>query len=123
MNTEKQIYKLLEDIGIIDAVKNSSYAKFVSDYGLMDLSVDKLADNIIALSHYYTSNGDLVPDPDMEVEIDFKNKKARALSFQNAYMYQEAINEKIQQELNDFLIQWLSNIKASNYQLQEEEVS
>lgn len=119
MKQEKQIYTLLKDTGILSSIKDKDYAKFKSEYGLMDLSVDKLTQNIIAISHYYIVNEDLVPDPDMQIEIDFKNKTARALSFQNAYIYQEAYNKKIQKELNDFLIQWLLNIKASSYHLKD----
>ena len=119
MKQEKQIYALLEETGILSSIKDKDYAKFTAGYGLMDLSVDKLTENIIALSHYYIVNGDLVLDPDIQIEIDFKNKTAKALSFQNAYIYQEAYNDKIQKELNDFLIQWLSNIKAFNYRLKD----
>ncbi len=119
MNQEKKIYILLEKTGILSSIKDKDYARLTAGYGLIDLSVDKLTENIIALSHNYVVNGDIVPDPDMQVEIDFKNKTARALSFQNAHIYQKVYNEKLQKELNDFLINWLSKIKASNYKVQE----
>lgn len=88
--------------------------------GFMDLSIDVLvreSDHTrISLSHYYSQNGDLVPDPDMELRIFPDLKMAEALTFQDTYKYQEiystpkTMNPRLRIQLNRFLNQWLTNI-------------
>lgn len=86
--------------------------------GLMDLNIEILSKtkdySIIALSHYYEQNGDLIPDPDMEIKV-YRIKKIEALTYQDTYMYQDVydnsgkVNIKIQNKLNIFLASWLRN--------------
>src|SRR5574337_1333585 len=66
--------------------------------GLMDLSYDyileeKPGEHLIALGHRYEQNGDLVPDPDMEIRVIPIKEIAEALSFNNAFLYQHVENE------------------------------
>ncbi len=91
--------------------------------GYMDLNFDYLGlrrdgKHTIALSHNYKLNGDMVPDPDMQIRIDTSAKTAEAMTFQNLYLFQEVSfdevqtdpkNEKLKKELNLFLSQWLTN--------------
>ena len=80
----------------------------------MDLHVDILNKNgkiwRIALAHNYKSGGDVIPDPDMEVTVDFDNKTAQAETYQDTYVYREANDAKSRTELNAFLILWLGNL-------------
>ncbi|MBW4660232.1 MAG: DUF1249 domain-containing protein [Drouetiella hepatica Uher 2000/2452] len=88
--------------------------------GFMDLSMNVLereSDHIrIALSHYYSQNGDLVPDPDMEIRIFPESEMAEAMTYQDSYSYQEVyptpqtVSPRLKVELNRFLNQWLTNI-------------
>jgi uncharacterized protein YqiB (DUF1249 family) len=88
--------------------------------GFMDLNVDVLSrnDGIItaALSHYYEQNGDLIPDPDMVVRIDTRSETVEALTYQDTYTYREVypdtnqVDVKTEKELNEFLLQWLTNL-------------
>jgi len=59
--------------------------------GFMDLYLDVLyrePNRIrIALAHYYQQNGDLVPDPDMELWVYPEAQKVTAKTFQNALVY------------------------------------
>lgn len=86
--------------------------------GFMDLVIEKLYENRISLSHYYEQNGDLMSDPDMELIVDQNQKTLTAATFQQdnmaifheAYQGDELINPDLEDELNDFLNDWLSNI-------------
>jgi hypothetical protein len=83
---------------------------------------------IIALAHNGLQNGDVMADPDVEVQIYPERKEAEALTFQNSYLgiYQEVYdgdkcNAKLKKDLNVFLDDWLSNIIDSGYALAEKE--
>ena len=88
--------------------------------GFMDLNIDRLHGDeesvTIALSHYFKQNGDMVPDPDMEVRIFPEMKMAEALTYQDSFGFREVyptpdkVNLKAKKDLNAFLNQWLSNI-------------
>ena len=62
----KQIFSRLQTLGIIDetGVMKAEYMRFQSP-GLMDLHVDRLSNNTIALAHNGLQNGDVMADPDM----------------------------------------------------------
>lgn len=93
----------------------------------MDLSYDFLHEDtpgeyIIALHHYFEMNGDLVPDPDMEIKVIPEKNIADAVSFQNQIIYhhvdqEEKHREKLQQDLNEFLDQWLENALAQGHRI------
>lgn len=124
------IFAKLQELGILDenGIMQASYMKFASP-GLMDLHVDKLFNDTIALAHNGIQNGDVMADPDMEVQIHPASKSAEALTFQNDYLglFQEIYPEpgkfrpKLKQELNQFLNDWLKNIIEQGYSLVEKE--
>jgi uncharacterized protein YqiB (DUF1249 family) len=90
---------------------------------MMDLNFDYLftdekGSHVIALSHYFEQNGDLVPDPDMEIRIIPEMKMAEAMTFQDQRIYQhvyqhdgekELVNPHLKKDMNYFLDQWLTN--------------
>ena len=127
----KQIFSRLQTLGIIDetGVMKASYMRFQSS-GLMDLHVDRLSNNTIALAHNGLQNGDVMADSDMQIWIHPEHSEAEALTFQNDYLgiYQEVYPEpgkykpKLKEELNDFLADWLRTIiEVQKYQLAESE--
>ena len=95
--------------------------------GFMDLNLDLLSRNdeiiTVALSHYYEQNGDLIPDPDMVIRIDTKIEAVEALTFQDTYTYREVyldqnrVDLKVKKELNEFLLQWLTNLIGQGHKL------
>jgi uncharacterized protein YqiB (DUF1249 family) len=115
------IYRKLEKLGLIKEGKLTfeEYLKLKSG-GFMDLNIDVLEvthDSIkISLAHNYEQNGDLVPDPDMEIRIYPDSKMAEALTFQDSRSYTmvypepNKINPKAKKELNHFLNFWLGNL-------------
>jgi uncharacterized protein YqiB (DUF1249 family) len=80
----------------------------------MDLHIDILNKNgnvrRIALAHNYKAGGDVIPDPDMEVLVDFDNQTAQAETYQDTYVFREAEDQRSRQELNAFLLMWLGNL-------------
>ena len=112
MDPTKQIYTRL--LHVIPNLRNiGTYAKLAAP-GFMDLHVDILqkSGNVwrIALAHNYKSGGDVIPDPDMEVIVDFARETARAETYQDTYVYREATDERSRKELNEFLLMWLGNL-------------
>lgn len=111
MNIYEKIYQKLDRIGIMK-VKESVHLK---SPGFMDLVVEKLGNKHYSLTHYYELNGDLVPDPDMEVRIMPEQKMSEALSYQDTFGYRcvydgDKIDAKTKKDLNTFLNQWLTNL-------------
>ena len=130
-NVYEMIYARLQEIGILneDGMMQADYLKFKSP-GLMDLNVDKLTENTIALAHNGKQNGDVMADPDVEIRINRPGKMAEALTFQNDYLgiFQQVYPEpgkyypKLKKELNDFLNDWLRTmIEVQKYELVEED--
>ena len=130
-NVYEMIFARLQQIGILDenGMMQADYLKFKSP-SLMDLNVDKLTEDTIALAHNGKQNGDVMADPDVQVRINRHGKMAEALTFQNDYLgiFQEVYPEpgkyypKLKKELNDFLNDWLRTmIEVQKYELVEED--
>jgi uncharacterized protein YqiB (DUF1249 family) len=130
-NVYEMIFARLQQIGILDenGMMQAYYLKFKSP-GLMDLNVDKLTSDTIALAHNGKQNGDVMADPDVQVRVNRPGKMAEALTFQNDYLgiFQQVYPEpgkyypKLKKELNDFLNDWLRTmIEVQKYELVEED--
>jgi uncharacterized protein YqiB (DUF1249 family) len=129
-NVYESIFTKLQTLGILDenGKMKAEYMKFKSS-GLMDFNVDNLTNDMIALAHNGIQNGDVMSDPDVQVQIYSKTKSAEALTFQNDYLgiYQEVYdedkcNESLKKDLNEFLNDWLKTIiEVQKYQLAETE--
>ena len=89
--------------------------------GFMDLTIETLGNGCISLTHYYEQTGDLVPDPDMKIQIHPETQIARALHFQNSLGYWEVYPEEGKvhpfqlKAQNEFLTMWLRNLKAQGF--------
>lgn len=116
---------------IMTALGDADYVKLESN-GFMDLHVDKLDESNgtgertirVSLAHYFEQNGDLVPDPDMELMVYPDRWMAEALTYQDSMIYQEVytaeagktmVRPRLKNELNRFLKLWLSNIKKQGF--------
>ena len=98
-----------------------SYAK-LSAPGFMDLHVDILhkTGNVrgISLARNYKAGGDVIPDPDMEVTVDFACLSAQAETYQDTYVYRVANDERSKKELNEFLFMWLGNLIEQGHKIE-----
>ncbi|WP_243141156.1 DUF6908 domain-containing protein [Alkaliphilus pronyensis] len=99
-----------------------SYLKLKSK-GYMDLTIERLDYNRIAMRHYFIQNGDQMYDPNMELIIDHEREIIMAATFQQDSLgiYQEVYLEdnkwspQLSEKLNDFLSTWLGNIESQGY--------
>lgn len=124
------LYRLIPSLDGI-----AEHAKLKSS-GFMDLSVNILGSTDeytdLALSHYYEQNGDLVPDPDMEIRV-WKHGAVEALAYQDTYGYQRVYHDfdaetgrptkyspRAKKELNSFLAKWLRNLLDQGHTLPDE---
>ena len=121
----ERIFKKLAKILGEDMEDLPQYQQFRAR-GFMELNVDLLHEDedsiTIALSHYFKQNGDMIPDPDMEVRIYPEMKMAEALTYQDSFGYREVypapsqVYLKTKNDLNVFLNQWLSYILAQGFE-------
>lgn len=121
----KKILKIIP--GLIEHIKEGKIAgKSDKDPegGLMPLNFDflyydKNGDPVIALSHYFKQNGDMIADPDMQIRLMPGKEMAEAMTYQDQfgykYVYVEKegrtfVNARQRKDLNTFLNQWLTNL-------------
>lgn len=125
--------KLLGLIPNLAGLHSGHYLRFEAGEAFMPLSVDTLYREgqrlCIALAHYFEQNGDLVPDPDMELRVDLENETVEALTYQDQRIYQEVypapgkICPGLKKSLNAFLSTWLTNIENQGFRLVREELA
>ena len=114
---QEKIYVKLDKLGILQ-VKESVHLKSGS---FMDLVVERLGENHFSLTHYYEQNGDLCPDPDMEIRIMPDMEMAEALSYQDSFGFRKVyypdnmVDLKAKKDLNQFLNTWLNNLKKQGF--------
>lgn len=95
---------------------------FEAGQSFMPLTVETIGENRIAISHYYTQNGDSFADPDMEFVFDHEEQTLNARTFQqdNLNRFDEVVtggvvDEVLESKLNDFASQWFKNIREQGY--------
>jgi uncharacterized protein YqiB (DUF1249 family) len=97
--------------------------------GFMPLTVDVLHRRgsrlLLALAHHFEAQGDLVPDPDMELRVDLEARTVEALSYQDAQRFDQLcarpgrVRPDLRRSLDDFLSLWLSNLHAQGHRVIE----
>lgn len=133
MNTiyHRNFRKLLQLIPHLAELEAGHYLRFEAGKAFMPLSVDTLDREgkrlRIALAHNFEQNGDLVPDPDMELRVDLEAETVEALTYQDQRVYQEVypapgqVHLGLKISLNSFLSTWLTNISHQAFRLVREE--
>lgn len=123
-NQQKENYKKLLALMPFILEIDEGHATLTAP-GFMDLEVEVLfregSKISIALSHYYTQNSDLIPDPDMELVLDTEAETVAAISYQDSFAYQRIEGRpQYASSLDRFLGMWLSNLKAQGHTIREE---
>lgn len=119
MDIYNRIYQKLEYLGVMDFPIGECI--HLKSSGFMDLVIERIGTNHYSLTHYFEQNGDLCPDPDMEIRVFPKEKMAEALSYQDSFGYRVVYPEpgkvdiRTKKELNQFLDMWLSNLKNQGF--------
>jgi len=104
------------------ANQEPGYLRLKSE-GCMDLSIDRLGPDRIAVAHNFIQNGDVMADPDMEVLVDMTTRTAFGMAYQldSLGVYQTAedgtghVNADLRLELSSFLQKWLKNLEAQGF--------
>lgn len=124
----KENFKILQRIAPLIVSGESDYMKFGAGEHMMPLTIERISDDRIAMSHHFEFNGDMMADPDMEFVIDIDNETLSARTYQqdNLGIYQEVEvidnlveDVDLENELNDFANQWLNNIITNEYHLEK----
>lgn len=122
----RNFLKLLRLLPDLQDLQTGDYRRLEAE-GFMPLSVDVLHRDeprlLLALAHNFEFNGDLVPDPDMEIRVDLKARTVAALTYQDLHRFdrvdagQDRVPLDLRRSLNDFLSLWLSNLHAQGHRV------
>ena len=121
-------YQFLNEFAPQILSSESDYMRFSAGEGFMPLSIEKVGENRIAISHYYEQNGNLMADPDMVMVFDNENKTLSPRTYQqdSLSIYQtnendmgEITNSRLEKELLSFTAQWFKNISEQGFVLQK----
>ena len=121
-------YRRLKELGILDAMSAEHSTHFKAP-GFMDLVIEAIGEYtrdgkaypLLSIAHYYEQNGDLCPDPEMEILLNHEFGYCEAMTMSATYGYFEVypgenlVNLRNKKELNAFLGQWLKNIKDQGH--------
>lgn len=122
-NIENVNYCLLKKLGILDMKEH----KKIIVPNLMDLKIAVLyTDNktmLIALTHNFIQNNDLIANPDIEIMLHKDTEKAEPLAcqkdmlgvYQRVYDNDGKCNTELKEKLNIYLNKWLMNLKRQGY--------
>jgi hypothetical protein len=123
-----RLERLLGDIDGLHLADARSYKSKES----LDLHVDildtasrggQLLSARIALSHYARhESGDMLADPDMEINVQYVTRQAFARTFQHDLTnvrFDSRSKPGLQQELDDVLLEWLKEIEKRGYTLDQ----
>lgn len=123
----KRLLPLIQGMGEDDNHRRYESAGFMPLVIEYLYTADRHGNPIFSISHYGEQNGDMMADPDMELAIDFTAGTVEPLTFRNDYMgmYQEVYKRnaagqlvyspRLRSSLDDFLRQWLGNIKEQGF--------
>ena len=125
----KRLLKIAPDL--IERLEDGEevYGKSVKT-GYMDFNLELTHKDktgyYLAISQYYKQNGDMVPDPDMQILVNTEFEIVQALSFQNALYYREVYDDVYNRKAvymdekksqNSFLQDWLNNLIKQGHQI------
>ena len=117
---EHRNYELFEQIAQPLLTNDAYYIKYTTP-GFMDLNVEIIEDDRLAMAHNYELNGDLMADPDMEFTVDKENRLLYPESYQqdNLQFYERVDGDPFRaNELNRFMNQWIHNIQEQKYKVE-----
>lgn len=114
---ERRNYELFEDIAKPLLTNDAYYMRFTTP-GFMDLNIEIIDENRLAIAHNFELNGDLMADPDVEFTVDKENKLLYPQTYQQdtLQIYERVDGNPIRiNELNQFMNQWFNNITDQYY--------
>lgn len=117
---ERRNYEMFEKIAN-PLLTNSAYYMKYGTPNYMDLNIEIIGDDRLAMAHNYVLNGDVMADPDVEFTVDKKNRMLYPQIYQqDSLQYFERVDgDSIRaRELNHFMHEWLTNVVDQKYKVQ-----
>lgn len=117
---ERRNYELFEKIAS-PLLTNSAYYMKYGTPNYMDLNIEIIGDDRLAMAHNYVLNGDVMADPDVEFTVDKKNRMLYPQTYQqDSLQYFERVDgdSTRARELNHFMHEWLTNVVDQKYKVQ-----
>lgn len=118
---ERENYNILDSIAR-PVLNDKAYYMKLSTPHFDDFNIENIGDDRIALTHFYEFNGDLMADPDIEVVVDKENKLLIPKTYQQDNLqifYNIDSRPELAQSLNEFIKDWLNNIKRNRFKINE----
>lgn len=116
---EHHNYELFEKFAKPLLTDTAYYMKYTT-LGFMDLNVEVIDENRIAIAHNFELNGDLMADPDIEFTVDKENRLLYPQTYQQDTLQRyEVVNgdAHLASDLNVFMNQWMHNIMEQGYKV------
>ena len=115
---EHENYKLFENIARPILTGDAIYMKYSTPH-FMDLNIEMFDENRYVMAHNYVLKGDIMADPDVEFIVDKDKELLLPQTYQqdNLQFYEVADTPLKQNELNQFMNQWLKNIPEQKYKV------
>lgn len=117
---ERRNYEIFEKIAS-PLLTNSAYYMKYGTPNYMDLNIEIIGDDRLAMAHNYVLNGDVMADPDVEFTVDKKNRMLYPQTYQqDSLQYFERVDgdSARARELNHFMHEWLTNVVDQKYKVQ-----
>ena len=117
---ERRNYEMFEKIASPLLTNSAYYMKFGTP-NYMDLNIEIIGDDRLAMAHNYVLNGDVMADPDVEFTVDRKNRMLYPQTYQqDSLQYFERVDGDSTRvrELNHFMHEWLTNVVDQKYKVQ-----
>lgn len=117
---ERRNYEMFEKIAN-PLLTNSAYYMKYGTPNYMDLNIEIIGDDRLAMAHNYVLNGDVMADPDVEFTVDKKNRMLYPQTYQqDSLQYFERVDgdSARARELNHFMHEWLTNVVDQKYKVQ-----
>ena len=117
---ERRNYEMFEKIAS-PLLTNSAYYMKYGTPNYMDLNIEIIGDDRLAMAHNYVLNGDVMADPDVEFTVDKKNRMLYPQTYQqDSLQYFERVDgdSTRARELNHFMHEWLTNVVDQKYKVQ-----
>ena len=117
---ERRNYEMFEKIAN-PLLTNSAYYMKYGTPNYMDLNIEIIGDDRLAMAHNYVLNGDVMADPDVEFTVDKKNRMLYPQTYQqDSLQYFERVDgdSARARELNHFMHEWFTNVVDQKYKVQ-----
>ena len=115
---ERRNYEMFEKIAN-PLLTNSAYYMKYGTPNYMDLNIEIIGDDRLAMAHNYVLNGDVMADPDVEFTVENRMLYPQTYQQDSLQYFERVDGDSIRaRELNRFMHEWLTNVVDQKYKVQ-----